>query len=188
MPLPIEDVVKAPGPFPDPETFSSSHSSMSGPHQYGDVVSFNILGVNQVLLNTEKAANDLFVQRGNHYSDRGIPTAMAECISKGRVTALIETWRKHRKLLNNVLSSAATTRYEPSIEIETAYTLHDLLSSPDRFSDHIERYAYGLVFRIGLGRSVRSLDDAFFREVLTTIDEGMLAFRADKFACNIWPH
>ena len=58
--------------------------------QYGDIVSFRVLGVNQVVLNTEKAANDLFVQRGNNYSDRGAPTAVSEGISKGRVTALID--------------------------------------------------------------------------------------------------
>jgi hypothetical protein len=58
--------------------------------EYGDIVSFKILGVNQVVLNTEKAANELFVQRGNKYSDRGAPTAVSDGISKGRVTALID--------------------------------------------------------------------------------------------------
>lgn len=57
--------------------------------EYGDMVQFSILGVNQIVLNTEKAANDLFVQRGNTYSDRGAPTAV-NAISKGRVTAIID--------------------------------------------------------------------------------------------------
>ncbi|KAJ4302684.1 hypothetical protein N0V90_001573 [Kalmusia sp. IMI 367209] len=158
--------------------------------EYGDVVSFRILGVNQVVLNTEKAANDLFVQRGNNYSDRGAPTAVAEGISKGRITALIDrtdTWRQHRKLLHNVLSGPATTRYEPFIELEATYTLYDLLTSPKAFSDHLERYAYGIVFRVGLGRRVKDLNDYVVKESLKGTDDVLKAFRPDKFASNIWP-
>lgn len=77
--------------------------------EYGDVVSFSILGVNQVILNTEKAANDLFVQRGNNYSDRGAPTAVAIGISKGRVTALID-----RSSKTGVLTLTTTFANEPS--------------------------------------------------------------------------
>lgn len=60
-------------------------------HQkYGNIVQFSVLGLNQVVLNTEKAVNDLFVRRGQHYSDRGIPTAVADGIAKGRVAALMD--------------------------------------------------------------------------------------------------
>lgn len=59
-------------------------------YKYGDIVQFSILGVNQVVLNTEKAVNDLFVRRGQHYSDRGIPTAVADGLAKGRVAALMD--------------------------------------------------------------------------------------------------
>ncbi|OAG05453.1 cytochrome P450 [Paraphaeosphaeria sporulosa] len=144
--------------------------------EYGDLVSFKILGINQVVLNIEKAANDLFVQRGNSYSDRGAPTAIAD-----------DTWRQHRKLLHTVLSAPATVRYEPFIELETIYTLHDLLISPEKFSDHLERYAYGIVFRVGLGRRVQDLNDYVVQESIMGVDETLKAFRPDLFACNIWP-
>ncbi|KAL5396998.1 hypothetical protein PMIN02_002671 [Paraphaeosphaeria minitans] len=149
-----------------------------------------ILGVNQVVLNTEKAANDLFVQRGNTYSDRGAPTAITDGIAKDRVTALMDksdTWRQHRKLLHTVLSAPATVRYEPSIELETLYTLDDLLTSPEKFSDHLERYAFGIVFRVGLGRRVHDLNDYVVQESIIGMDEIHKAFRPDLFACNIWP-
>ena len=176
--------------------------------KYGDIVQFRILGVNQAVLNTHKAANDLFVQRGQHYSSRGIPTAVADGISKGRVTAVmdrsgklseicgcchgylsvvLDTWRHHRRLIHAILSAPATARYEPKIELETTYTLLDLLNSPENFSNHVERYAYGVIFRVGLGRRLQNINDFIVQESIKNTDEILNAFRPDKFACNIWP-
>ena len=44
--------------------------------KYGPVVQFSVLGQKQVVLSTEKAANDLLVKRGNIYSDRATPPAV----------------------------------------------------------------------------------------------------------------
>lgn len=60
---------------------------LDGPHliptfnrwaaEYGPIVAFDTLGTKQIVLSTEKAANDLLVKRGNIYSGRGVPTALA---------------------------------------------------------------------------------------------------------------
>jgi hypothetical protein len=44
--------------------------------EYGPIVQFSILGEKQVVLSDDKIAVDLFVKRGQIYSDRGIPHAM----------------------------------------------------------------------------------------------------------------
>jgi hypothetical protein len=44
--------------------------------QFGPIAEFSILGEKQVVLSTDKIAQDLFVKRGNIYSGRGIPHAM----------------------------------------------------------------------------------------------------------------
>jgi hypothetical protein len=90
--------------------------------EYGDIVSFKILGVNQVVLNTEKAANELFVQRGNKYSDRGAPTAVSDGISKGRVTALID---RSGELSHRTRASPPMAKQHlqiPGVSIANSYT------------------------------------------------------------------
>ena len=98
-----------------------------------------------------------------------------------------ETWRHHRKLIHAVLSTSATARYEPSIELETTYTLIDLLDNPESFSEHIERYAFGVIFRVGLGRRLRDISNFIVQESMKSTNEILNAFRPDRFACNVWP-
>lgn len=44
--------------------------------QYGPVAQFRVMGTPQVIISDERIANDLFVKRGNIYSDRGAPHAV----------------------------------------------------------------------------------------------------------------
>jgi len=53
---------------------SSTFNRWTG--EYGPIVQFSILGQKQVVLSSEKAANDLLVKRGNIYSDRGTAPAV----------------------------------------------------------------------------------------------------------------
>lgn len=44
--------------------------------QYGPITQISLMGAKQVILSEEKIANELFVKRGNRYSDRGAPHAV----------------------------------------------------------------------------------------------------------------
>lgn len=44
--------------------------------EYGPIAQFSILGEKQVVLSEDRIAVDLFVKRGQIYSDRGTPHAM----------------------------------------------------------------------------------------------------------------
>lgn len=56
--------------------------------EYGPIVRFNLLGAKQVLISSDKVANDLFAKRGNLYSDRGVTPAM-QIYGQGRFMALM---------------------------------------------------------------------------------------------------
>lgn len=44
--------------------------------QHGSVAQFSVMGAKQVVLSDEKIVKELFVKRGNRYSDRGAPHAV----------------------------------------------------------------------------------------------------------------
>lgn len=44
--------------------------------EYGPIAQFSVMGAKQVVLSDEKIAHELFVKRGNRYSDRGAPHAV----------------------------------------------------------------------------------------------------------------
>ena len=79
--------------------------------QYGPIVSISVFGQKMVIVSDEEIANDLFAKRGNIYSDRGTPPALA-VVSDGVQPALIDktdVWRRQRVLR----VGGARMRYEP---------------------------------------------------------------------------
>lgn len=44
--------------------------------EYGPITQISLMGAKQVILSDEKIANELFVKRGNRYSNRGAPHAV----------------------------------------------------------------------------------------------------------------
>ncbi|KAI0175412.1 cytochrome P450 [Pestalotiopsis sp. NC0098] len=157
--------------------------------EYGPIAAFSIFGQKQIVLGSEKATNDLFVKRGNNYSERGTPPAAAY-VSRDYVTALMgknDLWRRQRKALHSVLASTIATTYEPFIELESTYTLEHLLQTPEDFNSHIERYAYGVIFRLALGQSVESMQDKEVLESSKYTDDILDTFRPDKYLSNLIP-
>ncbi|ORY58411.1 cytochrome P450 [Pseudomassariella vexata] len=156
---------------------------------YGSIMAADVLGTKQVVLGTDKAANDLLVKRGNIYSGRGTPPA-ALFMSQGLVTFMMqktEKWRRQRKLLHTLLASTVATKYEPFIELESTYSLRDLLQTPEAFENHVERYAYAIVFSLGLGKSITNVHDDVLRESSALTDEILATFRPEKYIANLIP-
>lgn len=44
--------------------------------KYGPITQISLMGAKQVILSEERVAHELFVKRGNRYSDRGAPHAV----------------------------------------------------------------------------------------------------------------
>lgn len=176
--------------------------------EYGPIAAFSIFGQKQIVLGSEKATNDLLVKRGNNYSERGTPPAAAY-VSRDYVTALMgkngmeyslckftsitnmscttDVWRRQCKALHSVLASTIATTYEPFIELESTFTLEHLLQTPEDFNSHIERYAYGVIFRLALGQSVESMQDKEVLESSKYTDDILDTFRPDKYLGNLIP-
>jgi hypothetical protein len=170
---------------------------------YGPIVQFSILGQKQVVISNEKVANDLLVKRGNIYSDRGI-SAAARVLGQGLFTALIDKngqlmlhdidtesvttncshhsdlWRRQRKMIHSVMSIAVNSKFEPFMELESRYTLLDLLETPESFNNHMGRYAYGVLTRSGLGVKTNSVEDDFVNQIESQNDFAVNTFRPDK--------
>lgn len=157
--------------------------------RYGPVVGINVFGQKMVVISSERIANELFAKRGNIYSDRGTPPALA-VVSGAVQPALIDktdTWRRQRKLMHSLLSITENARYEPFMDIESSYTLLDLLETSERFDDHLARYAYGVVSRSALGIKTKSISDPFVKEIQHISEFAVNCFRPDKYLSNLAP-
>jgi cytochrome P450 len=85
------------------------------------------------------------------------------------------------------MSIAVNQHYEPHMDLESKYTLQDLLETPQNFDNHFGRYAFGVLTRSGLGVQTHTIEDEIVQEVLNTNDFAVNCFRPDKYLCNLAP-
>ncbi|KAI4282047.1 MAG: hypothetical protein L6R38_003231 [Xanthoria sp. 2 TBL-2021] len=148
------------------------------------------MGTKQVVMSDEKIANELFVKRGNRYSDRGAPHAV-EYISMNQNPGFRpkdEGWRRQRHFMHSAVSiTSINNKYQSLMDDEATFTLHKLLQSPSSFHNQFLRYAYSVLTSSLLGFSIRSASDPYIRDNEDFTAEIMKSFRPDCFPSNVFP-
>ncbi|KAJ6508743.1 cytochrome P450 [Mycena sanguinolenta] len=149
-------------------------------HKYGsDVVHASALGQHVVVVNSVKAANELFEKRSYIYSDRPVVT-MIELMGWDFNVGLMpmgDKWRKHRRMFQQHFRRDISRNYRPIQMQKIHLLLQALLSSPQDFREHLKTRAihYFLppkanrIFRQvnrsdyhGDEHAVKKLSDSFF--------------------------
>jgi cytochrome P450 len=73
------------------------------------------------------------------------------------------------------------------MELESRYTLLDLLETPEHFDKHFGRYSFGVLTRSTFGFKTKSVDDPFIQEVKDQNSFAHNAFRSDLYISNLAP-
>jgi len=131
---------------------------------YGDMVYFNVLGQNFVILSSLKRTADLFEKRSSNYSDRMRMPMMVELMGWDSLFSLIPYgpwWRKHRRLFHQYFHSNAVTKYQPIQRRETQAFLRRLLVTPDNLFHHIRHTFAASIMKISYGIDVEESDDPY---------------------------
>lgn len=68
-----------------------------------------------------------------------------------------DTWRRWRKVLHGSFMQKAADSYKPIQNLESKQLQHDLLTTPDNFRDHLERYAASVIVTVNYGRRVTNI-------------------------------
>ncbi|KAL1649163.1 hypothetical protein SLS58_001737 [Diplodia intermedia] len=80
-----------------------------------------------------------------------------------------DRWRIHRKLMHAGVGIQQVRKYRSFQDNESKVVAYDLLSSPERFVEHFERYATSVVSIIAFGRRVASPEDPIITEVIAAM-------------------
>ncbi|KAE9386741.1 cytochrome P450 [Gymnopus androsaceus JB14] len=127
-----------------------------------DVVSISLFRRQFIILNTSKAADDLFVKRGLNYSARPrIPILDLVGHSIDWLFLSYSTdrvWRDHRKIYHREFDSQ-TLLHRPGEIASARKLLRNLLESPENYLNHL-RYTVGsTILRTTFGISVKPVND-----------------------------
>lgn len=103
-----------------------------------------MLGRDIIVINSETIAEDLLGKRSLNYSDRMSMSKMLETYGHTFDTALLNhdnTWRGHRRVLQQSLRPEAVTSYQPIQLRCTAKLLDSLEDSPESWWKHIQLFS-----------------------------------------------
>ncbi|OJD30471.1 cytochrome p450 [Diplodia corticola] len=175
-----------PGPFPWPIVGNTFQLPDSKPWIYFEQLSRRYesplltywIGRNPtVWINDAWTASELLDKRASIYCSRPRMLVFAE-LGMGQKNLLNmytdtqagrDRWRIHRKLMHAGVGIQQVRKYRSFQDNESKVVALDLLSSPDKFVEHFERYATSVVSIIAFGRRVASSKDPIITEVIAAM-------------------
>jgi hypothetical protein len=109
----------------------------------GDVVYINVMGQEMIILNSSKAAVDLFDKRSANYSDRPVVMMCGEIVGWNRSLALLQCgprFREFRKYLSKCIGTRGSMeRFTPLQEKEMAKFLARVMADPGSLVHQIRK-------------------------------------------------
>ncbi|THH14926.1 hypothetical protein EW146_g5474 [Bondarzewia mesenterica] len=126
-----------------------------------DIIHLEVLGTHLIILNSEKAANDLLNKRSSIYSDR---PKMAVIVRLGWSLGFVpygQRWRDMRKAFHQYFHPTATLQYHPIEERATVELLKRLLDTPEDFIEHLRHMTGRIILEITYGIKVQPHGDPY---------------------------
>lgn len=111
-----------------------------------------------VLLNSNRAAQEIIAKRGNVTTERNEMPVASGLVSRRMRSLLLPTkeWLEPRRLMHHLLSGSALKQYGEWQTLESTQMLAEYLYHPDRWYSHHYRYANSVVHRIALGERLEA--------------------------------
>ncbi|KAJ7259531.1 cytochrome P450 [Mycena haematopus] len=132
--------------------------------QYGsDIVHASALGEHIVVVNSVKAAVELFEKRSHLYSDRPVVT-MIELMGWDFNIGLMpvgDRWRRHRRMFQQQFRRDKSQNYRPIQMKKIHQLLLGLLSSPQEFREHLKTLTAAIIMETVYGYEVQPSNDYF---------------------------
>ncbi|KAM5536851.1 hypothetical protein V8D89_009569 [Ganoderma adspersum] len=166
--------------------------------QYGPVVSLhlgNTPWADRLVLGTAQAAWDLLEKRSDIYSSRPRCVVGGEILS-GNMRGLMlpngEAWRRWRKVLHSGFHLRQAETYHDIQSLECAVFLHELLTQPEEWERHAQRFAASIATSVSYGRRVESIDEWIVKENMAAMDSMYHTHRTyvsipGKYLVESWP-
>ena len=80
-----------------------------------------------------------------------------------------DRWRLHRKLLHMGVGPQQVRSYRGFQNDESRVVAYDILSTPENYVAHFERYTSSVVSIIGFGRRISTVTDPIITEVIAVM-------------------
>lgn len=130
-----------------------------------DVLYFQVLGQDVIVLNSVESAIDLLDKRGANYCDR--PRFVLFEVMGFSMTLTFLRWgphfKMHRKILQKSFQKSNIVQYRGLQERETLVLLKRIVRQPEEWETLLRRFATAIVLGIGFGIKIDKDDDPYIQ-------------------------
>uniref|UniRef100_A0A0W0FRE5 Putative cytochrome P450 n=1 Tax=Moniliophthora roreri TaxID=221103 RepID=A0A0W0FRE5_MONRR len=123
-----------------------------------DIIHMNVFGTNMIIVNSQKAAKEMFDKKSALYGDRPRMTMVNEVMGLDWHFGFMHqgpTWTTHRKIFSKDFNSAVVSKFN-AIEVTWRNIFaKNLLNRPEDFLTHIQHLASGLALESTHGLQVQ---------------------------------
>ncbi|EKM55876.1 uncharacterized protein PHACADRAFT_256800 [Phanerochaete carnosa HHB-10118-sp] len=158
--------------------------------QYGsDLLHFHGLGMHIVVVNSAKAAKDLFEKRYINYSDKEVSTMMLQVAGPERNWIMMpygDEWKEHRRLFHQHFRPGSVSQFHPKQSKAVRRLLNLLLDSRDDFLPHVRYMSGSLILDIIYAFDVQP-DDSRLALVEKAMSAGEEIVKTGIFLVDIFP-
>ncbi|OQV00138.1 hypothetical protein CLAIMM_05676 [Cladophialophora immunda] len=161
--------------------------------QYGPVVSLKLGSQTLILLNDEMAVKELLERRSQNTSAR-MDMFLSEFGGHNQILMRSndETWRRQRRMYHRNLNGQQADIYVPyqvthALDNRDSRPSVDLLSSPDKFEDHLKRYTTSVGYTIAYGMRIRSIEEKRAARTLFEWTAGQVRAGMGLAVTDWWP-
>ncbi|KAG7094933.1 hypothetical protein E1B28_005736 [Marasmius oreades] len=123
-----------------------------------DLIHLNVFGTHLIVVNSHKAAKELFDKRSAMYGDRPRMTMINELVGLYWHFGFMPqgpSWTTHRKIFSKDFNSAVVSKFCPLESKWNRIFLKNLLNDPHSFLTHIQHLASGLSLELSHGLLVQ---------------------------------
>ncbi|KAF7197168.1 Cytochrome P450 monooxygenase [Pseudocercospora fuligena] len=158
--------------------------------QYGPIYQLSFFGKPNIIIGSEKIANDLLRDRGSIYSSREQRPALVKLLG-GSLRPLMwphdHTFQQGRKLWHQLCSPKACVNYQDTITIEALRALQDLIKRPEKYEEWFSRYAGGIIFRLGFGKVLQGGGDPMAKRIHKEIQNFGKVSKPGAYLVDLFP-
>ncbi|ETW76925.1 cytochrome P450 monooxygenase 16 [Heterobasidion irregulare TC 32-1] len=127
-----------------------------------EIVHLDVIGMHAIVVNSARAAREIFEKRSLLYSDRPSFLVLNKMLGFRWALGFMpygRKWRNARKAFHSCFNSTASLRYH-RLELQASQELlRRLLDTPQAFVEHVRHMAVDLILEITYGSNMRSMGD-----------------------------
>ncbi|TCD66167.1 hypothetical protein EIP91_001721 [Steccherinum ochraceum] len=159
--------------------------------KYGPMITVNMMGLNIIVISSQKIVQDLLEKRHTQYSERPRFPMITDLVGWDQTTVFMpidSLWKEHRKNFSRLFGTKTTMAKFFSMEVfEARRFMRNILREKDKLEDHVRYWAGSLSLKIAYGYETKVGHDDLVELVDEAMDQFTFLSKPGRYLVDFFP-